>query len=405
MEPLDSTAQAATQPARGRLYRWLRAVGVLRASVRASRELLHRYRVPAWRLSGAARASEKGLSLVFAGQRESKNYFAHLAFDGGYTEQFLGPMWIWNVWRRGIRLGSDLVVAQEWIAERGRRARGRGFCIPCWIGTETDVEQATRLCRTSENIKSDARRLKRHALTYTIVKDPAAIAEFYSSMYVPYVERTYGDRAMLTPWKEFAPDLERSELMLLWKNGEAIAGNLFVDAGDQRVLTRALGVKNGDPEYVKMGAAAALYYFEVAYLRQKGYRKIHYGASRPFLKDGVLSFKKKYGANVVDRDQRIFRVRVARYSESTRAFLRSNPFLSERAGCFYANFFVDRPADAESPKLRADVARYALTGTKATRIHVMENARGPLDTGGLPAEPALLELENGDKEQTQRGAA
>lgn len=380
---------------RGRAYRLLRAIGPLRKAVRGFRERVYRYRVPVWYLEGTGRVAGLRLSMVFAGHPPSKNYFAHLAFERGYSERFLGEVWLWNVRRVGLRRQSDLIVTHEWTASRESSTRRKGFCMPCWIGTEIEIGRAAELCRTSENIKSDVRRLIRNGLTYEITKNPVAMENFYSSMYVPYVERAHGGRTMLTPWEEFATELDRAELMLLRKDGEIIAANLLVDLGGGRARTRAVGVKDGDQEYVKLGAVAALYYFEIMHLREQGYDKLHYGASRPFLKDGVLGFKKKYGARIVDKDRRIFRMRVTRYSDGVKAFLRNNPFVSEQGGRFYANFFVNRSADVGGASLREQLSRHRVEGLAAARVYSLENARGVLDAAGRPAEPAFVEFRHG----------
>jgi hypothetical protein len=394
------TGSVSSGAIRSGTYEFLRAIGPLRNLVRNARGLLHRYRVPAWYLEGIGRADGTRVSMVFAGQLRSKNYFAHLMFGREHSERSLGAVWLWTVWRKGVRLGTDLIVTHEWTGSRISWGRSSGFCVPCWIGTEVDLKQAANLCRTSENVKSDVRRMNRNGLTYAVTTDPGAIASFYSTMYVPYVERAHGSRTMLTLWDEFALELGRAELMLLQKDGETIAGNLLVDLGGRRARTRAVGVKDGDYAYVKMGAVAALYYLEISHLREKGYERLHYGASRPFVKDGVLCFKRKYGARVVDRDRRMFRIQVARYSDGAKAFLRNNPFISESGGRFYANFFVDRSSDINSRWLRAEMARYNMAGTEAARVYSMEDVRGPLDTGGGTEEPVLVELRDGASQLT-----
>ena len=374
-----------------RAYQLLKTIGPLRKLVRALREVLGRYRVPAWYLDGSLRADGIRISTVFAGPLESKNYFAHLLFVDNSTERFLGTNWVWNVLRNGVRLGSDLVITHELSDTRPRRGSS-GYCVPCWIGTEADVSRAVDLCRKSENIKSDLRRSKRSRMTYDITRDPQTIADFYNAMYLPYVHRVHGNRTMSTPWEELEPELDRSELMLLERDGEAIAGNLMVDLGNQRMRARALGVKDGDPQYVKQGALAALYHYEVDYLSRRGYEKIHYGASRPFLKDGALGFKKKYGARIVDRDTRVFRIRVLRYSMGVKSFLRNNPFISESNGHYYANFFIERSTDIDGPNLQSDIDRYGIAGTAAVRVYDLENASGPLDVDPRPAEPTFVEI-------------
>jgi hypothetical protein len=381
---------------RSRAYEHLRSIGLARTVVHSSRQLLSRYRVPVWHLEGIGRVDGIRLSILFAGHLKNKNYIAHLAFaEGYYSERFLGAKWLWAIWRQGIRSGADLVMTLERSVSRKARRPGPGFCVPCWIGSEADIEQAVHLCRTSENIKHDARRAKRNGFTYEMTNDPDAIASFYSSMYLPYIQRAHGSRTMVTPWEEFAAELDRAELMTLQKAGETIAGSLLIDLGSNRARARAVGVRHGDHQYVRLGAVAALYYFEIGYLQQKGYKRIHYGATRAFLKDGVLAFKKKYGAQVVDKDQRIFRIRVARYSAGAKAFLQHNPFISEHDGRFYANFFVNQLTEVETSSLRSDIARYRIGGIDGVRVHVTEDAHAPLDGNGPSVEPVVFEFDGG----------
>jgi len=55
-----------------------------------------------------------------------------------------------------------------------------------------------------------------------------------------------------------------------------------------------LGVKNAYEKYVKLGALRAAYWFSIEYLRDLGYKEVGFGVTRPFLRDGVLQYKKKY---------------------------------------------------------------------------------------------------------------
>ena len=389
---LSSKAHGALRAVsnRSRAYRFLRGIGPLRRIVHGARTVLQQYRVPAWRVEGANRTDGTPLSIVFAGHLESKNYLAHLAFGDNRSERSLGNTWLWDVWRVGKQSGSDVIVTNEHVPSKG--SRSRGFCMPCWVGTETDTQRAAELCRRSGSIKRDLRRLTRSGLTYNVTRDPRTIAAFYDTMYLPYARQAHGDRAMLTSWKEFEAELDHAELMLIQRNGDTIAGHLLVDLGGQRVRARALGIMNGDLEFVRLGAVVAIYFFAVEYLLKKGCRKIHFGGSRPFLKDGVLNFKKKYGATLVDRDQHIFRVRVARYSDGARSFLRDNPFISESDGHYYANFFVDRWADVNQEEFRSEISRLGVAGLTAVRVYDLERAHGPLDEGGRAVEPAHVEL-------------
>jgi hypothetical protein len=71
----------------------------------------------------------------------------------------------------------------------------------------------------------------------------------------------------------------------------------------------------------------ALDYLLFQYLAKKGYRSVHMGASRPFLRDGALNYRKRLGMRLTDHGGRWFALRYRAESPGTRAFLASSPFV------------------------------------------------------------------------------
>lgn len=361
---------------RGRAYRILRSVGPLRAAVRGMRKLVGRIRIPSWRLEGTERASRQRLVLYFAGHLQSRNYIANLVFEPRYVEQNTGKVWLWSARKRGVGMGADLVAIRR-RPRYSRRFRNRlGFDIPCWIGLEADLAVAAKGYATSENLKSDLRRIRLHDFRCESTHDPARIADFYITMYRPYIARVHGDRAMPLTWPEFEPELKKSELLLLHKDGECIAGSLFVDMGKRRARARMVGVKDGDERYVRMGALAALYYFEIQHLIERSYERLHYGASRAFLRDGLLSFKKKFRPRIVDRDAWVFHVEVARWTPGVRAFFTANPFITIEDGSYVGNFFRETDGENGKESLAWEVRHRWIPGMAVQRVHFLDGASG-----------------------------
>jgi hypothetical protein len=350
----------------------LRAIKPVRLAGRALLDTIERYRVPAWHLRGAERVSGAPLSIFFAGHLESKNYLAHLALREGYAEAALEPVWLWSAERRGACSGADISVIHA-RARAGRPASATLWSIPCWISLEVDIDHAVERMN-SERVKSDVRRFRRHNLQCHATSDPAKLEWFYRTMYVPYVARTHGNRAMLTPWDEIARELHRCELLLIKKDDDYIAGEICHDLGDGCVRIWCMGVKDGDLAYVKLGAVASLYYHEIGHFRARGFRRLHYGATRPFLHDGVLKFKRKYGPYIVQRDEREFAVTLARLTPGTQHFLANNPFINEHDGAYHANFFALVAADCDRDAFEAEAARHTLTGIAAYRLYDLRAA-------------------------------
>ncbi len=114
------------------LYRLLRAITPLRATVRFVREHLERYRPQVWRLEGRERTSGTPLVIVFAGQLENKNYVAHLAFADSPVEQALGRRWLWALLppkRKRKFDGVDLRIVE--LYENQRRWLEDTFSVFC----------------------------------------------------------------------------------------------------------------------------------------------------------------------------------------------------------------------------------------------------------------------------------
>ena len=375
----------------GSLYRALRAIKPLRTLARSGRELLGRYRVPAWHIEGRERASGQPLALFFAGHLESKNYILHLAFEVGYVERSAGMVWLWSAWRRGVESGANLVVIRLERRHLWLLGSARGFNIPCWVGLEVELAAVKTRCAHSSSLRTDLSHIQRHGLGFEVTRDPARFKWFYDTMYLPYVMRVHGDRSMPTPWNELECSLPQSELLFVRKGEDCIAGSVLCDMGDGRVRAWLIGVKQGDPAYAKMGAAAALYYLEIQHLLRSGYKHMHYGSTRAFLHDGVLHFKKKYGPGLVGSDGCVFHLRVARGSEGVNGFLANNPFMTHEGDTFYGNFFVDDTGGIDKETIRKELSRNYIRGVDEQRVYSLKDVVTPAEQGTWPPVPIAVE--------------
>ena len=375
----------------GSLYRALRKIKPLRVLVRSGRQLLGGYRLSAWHIEGRERASGQPLTLFYAGHLESKNYILHLAFEDGYVEQSAGRVWLWSAWRRAVENGASLMVMRQERRHLWLLGPDRGFNIPCWVGLEAELAVAEARCAHSSSVRTDLRNIRTYGLGFEVTRDPARFKWFYDTMYLPYIMRVHGDRSMPTPWSELERSLPQSELLFVTKGEDCIAGSVLCDMGDGRVRAWLIGVKQGDPAYAKIGAAAALYYLEIQHLLKSGYKRLHYGSTRAFLHDGVLRFKKKYGPGLVGSDNSIFHLRIARGSAGVHGFLANNPFMTHEGGAFYGNFFVDDTGGIDKEAIRKELSRNYIRGIGEQRVYSLKDVVTPSDRGTWPPVPIAVE--------------
>lgn len=327
---------------------WLRRFALPRAVARACRRLGRSLRPHVCVIEGIERTTRKPLALLFHGQLENKNYLAHLIFGDNGSEKVF-RVWSWRVHRLASDPNARHAIA---IIERTRLPRNvppGTFYIPCWIGGEIELAEAEHRRRHSGNVKEDLRRIRKSGFDIVTERSPEHIYKFYDEMYVPYVRAVYGSRAFLVSRTELDAMLSKAELLLVCRHNEPVAGQIILYEG-ARARAWLTGVKDGDRRYVRDGAIAAIYHFGTRLLATRGFERVHAGASRAFLNDGVLRYKSKWGLRITNRAPTWFRLSLVRSSEAVTAFLATNPFLFEVSERFYGAVFADsinpRPPDA-----------------------------------------------------------
>jgi hypothetical protein len=168
-----------------------------------------------------------------------------------------------------------------------------GFLVPSLVGQVLDIDRPI-----NEAIKLSNSELKKvHKYKCEISNDPEALKFFYEKIYVQYAKTRYG---------KFAHIENFSYLEKIFRNGELV----FVTLNDDRVCAYLCGIdgekyicsKNGalDESFVREGAMVAAYYFSILRAKEIGAKIVHFGGSKPFLSDGVLRHKNKWGTKICE---------------------------------------------------------------------------------------------------------
>ena len=159
-------------------------------------------------------------------------------------------------------------------------------------------------------------------------------------MHVPHASQHFGEGMHVYPRIDAQADFEKGELLLVRKQGEYISG-LLITYKDSCMCLRILGVRDGNREYVRDGAIAALYEFALRHAEEEGCRKVKFYRSRAFLQDGVLRFKRTLSQRIVTPDRHKFLLRIVSESAASRAFLENSPFIFERYGKLHGAVFLN----------------------------------------------------------------
>lgn len=325
----------------------LRRVPPLRVAVRSAREIHRQLRPQIWELEGRERASGERLNVLFHGLLENRNYLRDLIYEGLCRETTRG-VWSWELDDRLRDAGSRHALAIAECTALPACLPPNTFYIPCWIGGEFELAEAAERRHASADVKRSLLRIRKNRFDYTVSRAPADILRFYDEMYRPYVSAVYGDCAFLEPRANLEAKLDRTELLLIHQDGRPLAGEITRFEAD-KAYSWLLGVIDGDRRHVRNGVHAAIYHFSLVRLAELGYSRVDVGESRPFLRDGVLRYKAKWGLRLQVGTPKWFALTLIRPSAGARAFLMNNPFIYQAREGLYGAFFCEARSPRPSP--------------------------------------------------------
>jgi hypothetical protein len=213
------------------------------------------------------------------------------------------------------------------------------FLIPIWVFGEANLPYDEGV--SGKTRRELQRRIRRHSFTLEVTRSVEQFDDFYHNMYVPYVAQNYGKCAKVASYESLYGVFQHSDLMLI-RNQEQTIGGMLTLCDNGVSFLWALGIRDGNREYVKNGAASVLYHFCLQYLHEKGHKKVLLGWSRAFLHDGVLQFKKSLSQRIIGSYPNGYALRILSASPAA-AFLRNNPFVFKRCGIYNAAVFWDGP--------------------------------------------------------------
>ncbi|MBN1592856.1 MAG: hypothetical protein JW941_06365 [Candidatus Coatesbacteria bacterium] len=188
------------------------------------------------------------------------------------------------------------------------RFRRSGFLVaPGQVRSRVDLSEGMEMVRSRflRSAKAAVRHNRERGLRYHIAQGEGNLTQFYEQMYLPYRQARFPGNPIV---KEFdmLRDFASGSVMLVVT--EASVGTFeHLDDALGALLIRSSGASatpdmpgiSGDPAAaLDRGVVEALYYFSLEWCFDQGVQSVDLGQSHPFLDDGILRFKTKWGARV-----------------------------------------------------------------------------------------------------------
>jgi Acetyltransferase (GNAT) domain len=261
---------------------------------------LRRVRYPIRRLDGVARVDGRRLSCVVAADELSSRYWRRTLFADVSEERTVGAVHALRVREVAARLSPDVDLAlwqASWPVSRlAARWAVVPASVPMWLATDAPLQALVDREPGRGSRREEARRARRLELVPRLTRDPVEWAAFRRALYEPYTRRRFGELFADVPAHVLRHARRQGQLVLLEDGGRPVAGAVVERWGaDARVLV--FGVED-DGATRPTTLLAACYYHAIEYAVAERFARFSLGTTRPALSDGVLRYKRKWGAAI-----------------------------------------------------------------------------------------------------------
>ncbi len=306
---------------------------------------------PIYRLTGSTHAGAQGTMLV-AGLGPATLYLPGLFFKDEPRHEHVDTVSVMALARRlrDLRATVDLTLARVDVLLARAFFEKDYLGVPEWVRSVAPVPSSTQdLARGNGSLRQDLRLVRRHGFHSLESHDETELTEFYETMFKPHTVGRHLSTEYLKSLVEVKQYWRRGCLLWVMSGQERVAG-MVVARQKETLMLVALGVREGDENLMRKGVLSAAYSYAMDYGRTAGCTTIDFGATRPSLTDGLLRYKRKWGAILDPRQANP--ARLLTYwpltSPSIAAMLNASPLVFSRAGklcAIHANLSLALPTE------------------------------------------------------------
>ncbi|HPG40752.1 MAG TPA: hypothetical protein PLP19_16715 [bacterium] len=322
-----------------------------------------------WRLEGKCKGNDFQLCMYYLGTEVEKNYLRHLWFETNLYEENLGRKYLWQIpsFISKVKSHCTLVVIEcNALIKKIFKSKNDLFA-PQWINGMIDIP----LNIANDSAYSDYRRIRNNNLSYIITDRKEDFDNFYQTMYIPYSRLRFEDQNEEISYNTISKIIaaHNCKLLVVKQDDLPMGGIIIIMYDNQPPFIWLLGIKNANLEFLKRGTVAALYYFSATYLAQQGYKKMFVGASRPFLNDGILKYKKKWGLYIVSHSFTGFLFKPGRQFGDLPVLMKQFPFVTLEDNKMNASLFVNEVPGNKDQLIKEAQKEYWIKGLQGISIY------------------------------------
>lgn len=292
------------------------------------------FRVPLCVLRGPVASGGSG-TVAVAGAPGPAGYLARRFFTGDPEREFLGdvPSWRLAAELERLRDSVDLVIARLDRVSATLFLGSAWVAVPEWVGGVMSVpDDPWQFAQQSKSMQNNLRRMQRAGFRPLVSHDEQDFHEFFDRMYVPFTRNRHGAQAVLANRARMRRCFRQGGLLWALRDGVRVAGLLFRTRG-RTLDVVVIGTENGERGPIGDGVAIALDLFVLEHAKRLGCTLFDFGGSRSSPQDGVLLYKARWGARVVESRTTFYDVCLSwnRLNEALLSFLAHTPLIFRQA--------------------------------------------------------------------------
>ena len=266
-------------------------------------------RIPILRMTGPARPHGRAARVLVAGRAAwFSSYVSRLVFLSAPAIETVAAVPIWGLRGRlrKLRDTADITIALADQSNASWLFAHEYLIVPSWAGMRRPAPDGVKgLDLTSGSLRRDMQLIRRHGYQSRYSQVPGELTEFYRGYYAPTSYRRHGEEAFVHSERVLRQRHAQGGILWIGKGEERVAGALVEPVGGV-LQAWAFGVRDGDPALMKQAAMAAIYFYLCLQARPLGCLSVDFRGCRPFLSDGVLRYKRKWGGVMYDRSTMVY---------------------------------------------------------------------------------------------------
>lgn len=253
-------------------------------------------------LEGVEVDTSEKLEVAYIGDKSNYEYILSLLFSEAprVIRERRCAWWSINRLFKRARKQVDLVVGDiDFPLDLCVRKKGV-LVLPRWLKQQVVIadEWEHVLAKLRRKTRREAlRSIRKHHLKARVVRDDRSNDAFYHQLYKPYIHRRYGSQAAVVDERRFLRECASGQLIQVLQDDRVVGAVLAHVAGRQLTLAW-VGIDKCVEDDKLNGVTDALDLYSLLYAYTQGCDVMDMGGSRPFINDGVLRYKQKWGAGI-----------------------------------------------------------------------------------------------------------